>query len=150
MLTGWCHAVYDQTRAVAGLHAGARQVRGGDVCQCLRPHPQHLRPGVIATDSVVAPAVVGTAAAWSLTLPIHSVQHLISLVLGLQGRYARSSRGPTGDELIVVTVLVATDGKLDVPNINSQQSLRTTLNRLGSLRSDQVLVLQILAPSSQS
>ena len=89
-------------------------------------------------------------AAWSLILPIHSVQHLISLVLGLQGRYARSSRGPTGDELIVVTVLVATDGKLDVPNINSQQSLRTTLNRLGSLRSDQVLVLQILAPSSQS
>jgi uncharacterized membrane protein len=61
-----------------------------------------------------------------------------------QGRYASRSRGPTGDELIVVTVLVATDGKLDVPNINSQQSLRTTLNRLGSLRSDQVLAVEVL------
>ena len=68
-------------------------------------------------------------------------QHLIKSVTWLQGRYASRSRGPTGDELIVVTVLVATDGKLDVPNINSQQSLRTTLNRLGSLRSDQVLIL---------
>jgi uncharacterized membrane protein len=43
----------------------------------------------------------------------------------------------------VVTVLVATDGKLDIPNINSQQSLRTALNRLGSLRSDQVLLVSI-------
>lgn len=71
-------------------------------------------------------------------------------MIWLQGRYASRSRGPTGDELIVVTVLVATDGKLDVPNINSQQSLRTTLNRLGSLRSDQVPILQFPACSPRS
>lgn len=37
-------------------------------------------------------------------------------------------------------MLVAADGDLKVPSINSQESLRTALNRLGSLRSDQVRV----------
>lgn len=60
-----------------------------------------------------------------------------------QGRFSRG-RGPTGDELIVVTILVAADGDLKVPSINSQESLRTALNRLGSLRSDQVLAVEVL------
>lgn len=62
----------------------------------------------------------------------------------LQSRF-RSREGPTGDELIVVTLLVASEGDLKVPNISSQEQLRSALNRLGGLRSDQVCTALIFA-----
>jgi len=40
-----------------------------------------------------------------------------------------------------VTLLVASEGDLKVPNISNQEQLRSALNRLGSLRSDQVRLL---------
>lgn len=60
----------------------------------------------------------------------------------LQGRFGLGrSQGPTGDELIVVTLLVASEGEIKVPNISNQEQLRSALNRLGSLRSEQVRLL---------
>lgn len=37
-----------------------------------------------------------------------------------------------------VTILVAADGGVDIPKVNSAETLRSALNRLGGLRSDQV------------
>ena len=42
-------------------------------------------------------------------------------------------------EYIVVTLLVAATGKLDLPKVQSQEQLVTALNRLAALRQDQVL-----------
>ena len=39
----------------------------------------------------------------------------------------------------MVTILVAASGKLDLPKINSQDQLVKALNRLASIREDQVL-----------
>lgn len=40
-------------------------------------------------------------------------------------------------ELIVVTLLVAVQGKLQLPKITSREELVTALNRLGAVREDQ-------------
>lgn len=41
-------------------------------------------------------------------------------------------------ELIVVTVLVAVRGGLKMPRVTSGEELKTALNRLGAIRSEQV------------
>lgn len=42
------------------------------------------------------------------------------------------------NELIVVTILVAIEGGLQLPNVTSLEDLRTVLNKLGSIGQDQV------------
>jgi uncharacterized membrane protein len=51
-------------------------------------------------------------------------------------------RGPA--EYIVVTLLVGTEGKLDLPAINSQNDLRMALQKLGGVSSDRLLALEVL------
>lgn len=47
-------------------------------------------------------------------------------------------------EYIVVTLLVGTQGKLQLPAINTAEDLRRSLNQLGSISSDQLLALEVL------
>jgi uncharacterized membrane protein len=47
-------------------------------------------------------------------------------------------------EYIVVTLLVGTQGKLQLPSINSTEDLRRALSQLGSVSSDQLLALEVL------
>lgn len=42
------------------------------------------------------------------------------------------------NELIVVTLLVAAEGGVKLPNVTSLEELRTALSRLGSIGKDQV------------
>lgn len=42
------------------------------------------------------------------------------------------------NELIVVTILVAVQGKLKLPKINSREELATALGRLGAIPTDNV------------
>ncbi|MGG6268668.1 DUF1517 domain-containing protein [Leptolyngbya sp. AN03gr2] len=47
-------------------------------------------------------------------------------------------------EYIVVTVLIGTQGKLQLPAINGTEDLRRSLSQLGSVSSDQLLALEVL------
>jgi uncharacterized membrane protein len=47
-------------------------------------------------------------------------------------------------EYIVVTLLVATQGKLQLPAINSSQDLRRALGQMGAVPSEQLLALEVL------
>lgn len=47
-------------------------------------------------------------------------------------------------EYIVVSVLTASEGKLELPRINNHQELRQALNVLGSIPTDKLLTLQVL------
>lgn len=47
-------------------------------------------------------------------------------------------------EYIVVTVLVAAQGKLELPAINSDQDLRRAISQLGAVSSDRLLALEVL------
>lgn len=47
-------------------------------------------------------------------------------------------------EYIVVTLLVGTQGKLQLPSINSAEDMRRALSQLGSVSSDQLLALEVL------
>lgn len=57
----------------------------------------------------------------------------------MQGTHG--GQGSTGDELIVVTILVAASCSLSVGKASSQDRLRAALNCLGALRPDQVRAL---------
>lgn len=63
------------------------------------------------------------------------------------GRTTRSVAKVSGDglnELIVVTVLAAVDGKVMPTDINSQDDLKSNLELLGSVPSDRLLALEVL------
>jgi uncharacterized membrane protein len=47
-------------------------------------------------------------------------------------------------EYIVVTLLVATQGELKLPAINSSEDLRRALSQLGSVSSDRLMALEVL------
>lgn len=47
-------------------------------------------------------------------------------------------------EYIVVTIVVAAQGKVKLPDINSDQDLRQALNQVGSISGDQLLALEVL------
>ncbi|EIE25239.1 DUF1517-domain-containing protein [Coccomyxa subellipsoidea C-169] len=47
-------------------------------------------------------------------------------------------------EYIVVTILVAASGKLDLPKVSSQDQLVKALNRLAAVREDQVMAVEVL------
>jgi uncharacterized membrane protein len=47
-------------------------------------------------------------------------------------------------EYIIATVLVATQGKLNLPSISSDQDLRRALSQIGSVSSDDLLAIEIL------
>lgn len=58
---------------------------------------------------------------------------------------------PPPSEYIVVTLLVAAQGKLDLPKVNTAEELREALNKLGGISSDQLLALEVLwAPQASS
>lgn len=47
-------------------------------------------------------------------------------------------------EYIVVTLLVAAQGKLDLPSINSDQDLRRAISQIGAVSSDRLMALEVL------
>jgi uncharacterized membrane protein len=47
-------------------------------------------------------------------------------------------------EYILVTLVVGTEGKLNVPTVNSEADLRTALNVLGAVSSDRLLAVEVL------
>jgi uncharacterized membrane protein len=51
--------------------------------------------------------------------------------------------GDTG-EYIVVTLVVGTEGKLNLPAINNESELRTALNVMGAVSSDRLLAVEVL------
>ncbi|VXD25703.1 conserved exported hypothetical protein [Planktothrix serta PCC 8927] len=51
---------------------------------------------------------------------------------------------PTDNEYIVVTLVVGTLGKIQLPTVNSPETLRQALSRLGSVGSEQLLAVEIL------
>ncbi|VXD23196.1 DUF1517 domain-containing protein [Planktothrix paucivesiculata] len=50
----------------------------------------------------------------------------------------------TENEYIVVTLVVGTLGKIELPKVNSPETLRQALSRLGSVGSEQLLAVEIL------
>jgi uncharacterized membrane protein len=47
-------------------------------------------------------------------------------------------------EYIVATILVASQGKITIPNIQSEQQVRQALSQMGSVSSDQLLAVEVL------
>lgn len=47
-------------------------------------------------------------------------------------------------EYIVATVLVATQGKLDLPNISTQEDVRKAINKIGAISGEQLMAVEVL------
>lgn len=54
----------------------------------------------------------------------------------------QQSEGP--GEYIVVTIVVGTEGKLQLPTINSTEDLRRALSQIGAISSEQLLAVEVL------
>ncbi|KAL0053992.1 hypothetical protein WJX82_002046 [Trebouxia sp. C0006] len=68
-------------------------------------------------------------------------------LVNVGGRSKRSSLKSRGDgmsELIVVTLIVAAEGGVKVPKVTSREDLTKALNKLGALRSDQILAVEVM------
>lgn len=65
-----------------------------------------------------------------------------ALALAEKGGALAESQDP--GEYIVVTLIAATQGKLELPPINSSEDLRKALSLLGGISSDRLLALEIL------
>lgn len=60
--------------------------------------------------------------------------------LPTSGELATSAPG----EYIVATVLVATQGKLELPNVSTQEDVRKAINKIGSISSEQLMAVEVL------
>ena len=64
------------------------------------------------------------------------------LAVAEKGGALAQAEGP--GEYIVVTLLVGSQGKLELPKVNSSDDLRQALQRLGAVSSDRLLALEVL------
>ncbi|CAK0783858.1 hypothetical protein CVIRNUC_007058 [Coccomyxa viridis] len=66
--------------------------------------------------------------------------------VGGRTRRQRYSQGPSGSvqEYIVITLVVAAQGKVELPKINNQESLVKALNKLAALRQEDVMAVEVL------
>ncbi len=60
------------------------------------------------------------------------------------GSTLAKTEGSAPGEYILVTILVAAQGKLDLGQIQTAEDLRSALNQLGSVSADQMLALEVL------
>jgi uncharacterized membrane protein len=65
-----------------------------------------------------------------------------SLAVAEKGGALAQAEGP--GEYIVVTLLVGTQGKLELPKVNSSDDLKLALQQLGGVSSDRLLALEVL------
>ncbi|DBA77808.1 TPA: hypothetical protein ACH3X1_009165 [Trebouxia sp. C0004] len=68
-------------------------------------------------------------------------------LVNVGGRSKRSSLKSRSDgmsELIVVTLIVAAEGGVKVPKVTSREDLTKALNKLGALRSEQILAVEVM------
>ena len=63
---------------------------------------------------------------------------------GIRSRSSGSGYGSRISELIVVTILVAVDGRMKLPKVNSRSSLNDALSTLGSIPAEDVLAVEVL------
>ena len=63
---------------------------------------------------------------------------------------ARQGDDSAPGEYILATLVVATQGKLDLPVINSSDDLRKALSQIGSVSSDDLLAIEVLWTPQQS
>eukprot|EP00884_Botryococcus_braunii_P013615 jgi/Botrbrau1/22254/Bobra.0138s0016.1 len=67
-------------------------------------------------------------------------------VSGIERRSTYSRGGDVGglNELIVITIVVAVQGKLKLPNVSNREELNTALGRLGAIPSDNLMAVEVM------
>lgn len=65
-------------------------------------------------------------------------------VSGRSRRSSMKSRSSGMSELIVVTLVVAAEGGSKIPKVSDREELKSALNKLGALRSEQILAVEVM------
>jgi len=143
--------------ADTGSAAGRAQVLQEATLALLR-HPEYWAYGDSQSEQTVMNSAEAKFNQWALAERSKFTEETLSNVNNqLIGGVAPSLTGnnatlvsQTGDltatdnEYIVVTLVVGTLGKIELPKVNSPETLRQALSRLGSVGSEQLLAVEIL------
>ncbi len=143
--------------ADTGSAAGRAQVLQEATLALLR-HPEYWAYGDSQSEQTAMNSAEAKFNQWALAERSKFTEETLSNVNNqLIGGVAPSVTGnnatlvsQTGDltatdnEYIVVTLVVGTLGKIELPKVNSPETLRQALSRLGSVGSEQLLAVEIL------
>ena len=143
--------------ADTGSAAGRSQVLQEATLSLLR-HPEYWAYGVAKSEQAKLDSAEAKFNQWALAeRSKFSEETLSNYNNQLTGRDPQSSlsasetdgelvtqqsEGP--GEYIVVTIVVGTQGKIQLPTINSTEDLRRALSQVGSISSEQLLALEVL------
>jgi uncharacterized membrane protein len=143
--------------ADTGSAAGRAQVLQEATLALLR-HPEYWAYGSSESEQTGMNSAEAKFNQWSLAERSKFTEETLSNVNNqLIGGVAPSLTGnnanlvsqtgdltPTVNEYIVVTLVVGTLGQIQLPKVNSPETLRQALSRLGSIGSEQLLAVEIL------
>lgn len=138
--------------ADTGSAAGRAQVLQESTLALLR-HPEYWVYG--AAESQQTALEAAEAKFNQLTLAERSKfteETLSNVNNALREGTSRNALGASGElatmaapgEYIIVTIVVGTEGKLELPKINSSDDLRQALRQIGGISSDRLLAVEIL------
>lgn len=143
--------------ADTGSASGRAQVLQEATLAMLR-HPEYWAYGSSASEQTGMNSAEAKFNQWALAERSKFAEETLSNVNNqLIGGVASSLKGNQGNlvsqtgelsttenEYIVVTLVVGTLGKIELPQVNSPETLRQALSRLGSVGSEQLLAVEIL------
>ncbi|HEY9820109.1 MAG TPA: DUF1517 domain-containing protein [Candidatus Sericytochromatia bacterium] len=144
--------------ADTGSAVGRAQVLQESTLALLR-HPEYWVYGAAQSQQTALEAAEAKFNQLALTERSKFTEETLSNVNNqLRGASQSSLAGSGGEivateapgEYIVVTILVGTEGKLELPKINSSDDLRQALRQIGGISSDRLLAVEILwAPQAE-
>ena len=143
--------------ADTGSAAGRAQVLQEATLSMLR-HPEYWAYGIAKSEQARLDSAEAKFNQWALAeRSKFSEETLSNYNNQLKGKDAQSSlpasqtngelvtqqlEGP--GEYIVVTIVVGTEGKIQLPTINSTEDLRRALSQMGAISSEQLLAVEVL------
>ncbi len=126
--------------------AGLAKVLQESTLSLLR-HPEYW---AYADTNTVATKLTSAEAEFNRLALIERSKFSHEAISNVDNRLINSTALPDAEdtlqsgEYIIATVIVATQGKLTLPNVNSEQDLHKALNHIGAVPSEQLMAVEVL------
>ncbi|NEP44186.1 MAG: DUF1517 domain-containing protein, partial [Okeania sp. SIO2H7] len=142
--------------ANTGSAAGRTQVLQEATLSLLR-HPEYWAYGTVKSDRARLDSAEAKFNQWALTERSKFTEETLSNYNNTladktqasvpgdasKGEVTETGMTPPG-EYIVVTIVVGTEGKMQLPTVNNSEDLRRAISQIGAISSEQLLAVEVL------